>query len=233
MGADNCDYDGTIGQAATNGLFRMSGGRYEIETDIDGDPTELVCDTSKLRAVYIAASGGYVSRDAPQTVQFVDYTFGSNQPKLKSLPQQYSSHPEALAPGDVFYLGGQKCTITAVDGGYSADRTLRNGEDQTPYVSSVTCAETLEANPHSTSTALFVNEPVEIVIPGATTSCTASDYRRITWQNQAVSHSSGGDNTVQIGTAISGAGDNRKVVQGVGGTAALVDSGTIAIGDRV
>merc|ERR1711881_676876 len=232
MGADNCDYDGTIGQAATNGLFRMSGGRYEIETDIDGDPTELVCDTSKLRAVYIAASGGYVSRDAPQTVQFVDYTFGSNQPALKPLPQQYSSHPEALAPGDVFYLGGQTCTVTAVDGGYTVDRAYRKGEDQTPYVSSVSCAETLEENTHSTSTALFVNEPVEIIIPGATPSCTSSDYRRLVWQNQAKSHSSGADNTVKIDTAIGGAGDNRKVIQGVGSGDALVDSNTIAIGDR-
>merc|ERR1712100_480498 len=60
-----------------NTLFRSSGGIYEIQTDVDGDPTEFVCDNSGLRTSYIASSAGYVSRSEPQTVRFVDASYGT------------------------------------------------------------------------------------------------------------------------------------------------------------
>lgn len=227
-----CPYNGLVDLAATNSLFRMSGGRYEIETDVDGDPTELVCNTEDLRAVYIASSGAYVSREQPRHVSFVDFTYGSNQPALRPLDQMASSNPEAVAVGDVIYLGSQKCSIIAVDSTVVPDVSQRRGEDQSPFVSGVTCAESLEANSHSTSTAIFVNEPVEIVIAGATINCAATDYRAIQWQNDGAL---GSDALIKITTAIGGAGDNRKVVAGmaVATGIALIDSDTVSIGDRV
>jgi len=217
--------------AGTNDLervpFRMSGGSYEIQTDVDGDQTELVCGTDDLRAVYVASSAGHVSAAEPQTVVFVDHTFGSNQPTKKALSVHgghAANHPESLTNGDVIYVGEQKCTVTKADSHgtngasvahvHDASDTAHFNGDSIGYVE---CAEVLNA----------VNlAVVEIVIGGATTSCTSTDMRAIQWQN-AHKEDAFKVNIVLTNNAM------RKVEAITPGTYALVDYNTISIGDRV
>jgi hypothetical protein len=219
-----------------NTLFRSSGGIYEIQTDVDGDPTEFVCDNSGLRTSYIASSAGYVSRSEPQTVRFVDASYGSSQPALKPLSVfggTPAGSPSALTAGDVLYVGSNKCTITAVfgRGGVTNDDFAQSaGSEDTNAVmgdeiSGVTCAETLTADAHSSSDAIAVNEPVEIQIGGATTSCYATDMRAIRFQN--------GDPATQSSVKIATINSvNRKVTHKTASNP-LVDYGDISVGDRV
>jgi len=207
--------------------FRMSGGSYEIQTDIDGDQTELVCGTDDLRAVYVASSAGHVDASEPQKVVFVDHTYGANQPTPKSLQVfggHPANHPEALTIGDVLYIGEQKCSVTSVDAhgtsevaanaGLVHDATGHYGGDSVGFV---LCAETLNA----------VNlAVVEIVIGGATTSCTSTDMRPIQWQN-AIQEDNFAVNIVLANGAM------RKVEAITPATYALVDFDDISIGDRV
>lgn len=220
-------------------IMRLSGARYEIQTDVDGDPTELVCKTSNLHSVYVASSGGYVSRSSPRTVSFIDHRFGSNQPSLRPLSADGSlgdSHPEALARGDVIYVGNNKCVIASVE--HSGHRTTgaanRGGADvaniQGGGLGSVTCTEDLQPTSHSTADAIAVNEPVLIEIQGASQSCMASDYRALRFQVQDSSRAN--QATVSVSQA-NVAGDNRKVANSADSSAAFLDLGDISIGDRV
>jgi hypothetical protein len=209
--------------------FRMSGGSYEIQTDIDGDQTELVCGTDDLRAVYVASSAGHVDASEPQKVVFVDHTYGANQPTPKSLQVfggHPANHPEALTIGDVLYVGEQKCSITSVDAHgtsetaanvglvHDVSATSHYGGDSVGFV---LCAETLNA----------VNlAVVEIVIGGATTSCTSTDMRPIQWQN-GLQEDNFAVNIVLANGAM------RKVEAITPATYALVDFDDISIGDRV
>merc|ERR1712195_232075 len=186
--------------------FRMSGGVYEIQTDVDGDQSELVCGTSDLRAVYVASSAGYVSASEPQTVQFVDHTYGSSQPTPRALAifgGHAASHPEALSIGDVIYVGEQN----------SADASHIDGD----AIAYVTCAETL------TATNLAA---VEIVINGATTSCTSTDMRPLQWQN------ANEEDAFAVNVVLTN-GAMRKVEAITPAKYELVDTGSITIGDRV
>merc|ERR1712100_193790 len=177
-----------------NTLFRSSGGIYEIQTDVDGDPTEFVCDNSGLRTSYIASSAGYVSRSEPQTVRFVDASYGSSQPALKPLSVfggTPAGSPSALTAGDVLYVGSNKCTITAVFGcgGVTNDDFAQSaGSEDTNAVmgdeiSGVTCAETLTADAHSSSVKIATINSVNRKVGGATTSCYATDMRAIRFQS--------------------------------------------------
>merc|ERR1711871_1756513 len=220
---------------AENVLFGSSGGTYEIQTDVNGDPSEFVCDNSGLRSSYIASSAGYVSRAEPQIVRFVDASYGSQQPTLKPLSVfggTQAGSPSALSAGDVIYVGSNKCTVTSVygrSGIMSDDLAQTAGEEDTNSVmgdeiSGVKCAETLVADSHSTADAIAVNEPVEIQINGATTSCYSTDMRAIRFQSGVPADQS----TVQV-SAINGA--NRKVQHT--NSKPLVDYGDISVGDRV
>merc|ERR1712166_1425475 len=146
MGAMNVFEQGTTAPAYEN-----------AKGNVGGDQSELVCGTSDLRAVYVASSAGYVSASEPQTVQFVDHTYGSSQPTPRALAifgGHAASHPEALSIGDVIYVGEQACHITGVDGTgastanaaavaehNSADASHIDGD----AIAYVTCAETLTA----------------------------------------------------------------------------------------
>merc|ERR1712072_1239910 len=205
---------------------------------VDGDPSEFVCDTSSLRASYIASSAGYVSRDEPQTVNFVDASYGSAQPKPKALyvyGGHGDAHPEALTGGDALYVGSNKCTVTAVGGanGILADSTKVNsgqsdiGSIMGDEITAVKCAETLLADAHSTASAIAVNEPVEIQIGGATTSCAATDMRAIRWQSAGTK-----SNIVKVAEDTSSPTKTRKVTASTT-TWPLLDYNEISIGDRV
>jgi hypothetical protein len=212
------------------GIMRASGGMYEINTGIDGDPSELVCDNSGLRAVYVASSAGYVSRDEPQIVKFVDHTFGSNQPTLKALSVvggHQEGHPEALSNGDVLYVGEHQCTIIEVD---SSGDTMVSIYDKTVsrigVIGWVKCAETLLAGSASTDTAIAVNEAVEIVIGGATTSCHSTDMRALRWQGET------DRSMTTLASVTTDNGESRKVTAATPNKP-LLDYGDISIGDRV
>merc|ERR1711934_885676 len=200
QGTTTPSYSNDIGNAGgdmSRVPFRMSGGVYEIQTDIDGDQSELVCGTSDLRAVYVASSAGYVSASEPQTVHFVDHTYGSSQPTPKALSVfggHAASHPEALNIGDVIYVGEQACRITGVDGTGA-----------------------------STANAVAV---AEIVINGATTSCTATDMRPLQWQN------ANEEDAFAVNVVLTN-GAMRKVEAITPAKYELVDTGSITIGDRV
>merc|ERR1711981_845330 len=141
--------------------------------------------------------------------------------------------PSVLTIGDVLYVGSNKCTVTEVFGrasitnnnyaqsaGNEGDNAVMGDE-----ISGVTCAETLQADAPSSATAIAVNEPVEIQVPGATTSCHATDMRAIRFQN--------GNPAVQSSVKVSAVnGANRKVEHSAA-SVPLVDHGEISIGDRV
>jgi len=195
-----------------------------------------VCDSSGLRTSYIASSAGYVSRAEPQTVRFVDASYGSAQPAMKPLAVfggTPAGSPSALTKGSVLFVGSNKCTVTSVFGRAGVtndDHAQSAGSEDTNAVmgdeiSGVTCAETLSADAHSTADAIAVNEPVEIQIGGATTSCFATDMRAIRFQN--------GDPATESTVVISSvSGGNRKVTHATA-TNPLVDHGDISVGDRV
>lgn len=220
--------------AADQTAFRVSGGSYEIQTDVDGDQSELVCDTSAMRAVYVASSGGHVAAALPQRVVFVDHTYGANQPTPKALSVHgghSKNHPESLSNGDVLYVGEQKCTVIGTD--QTGHATNVNDAEQAllsvTHVEGdsamyVDCAETLDAV-HLAA--------VEIVIGGATTSCTATDMRPLQWQNTGLDSTVA--NTAEDSTSVNVVLSNnamRKVEAITAGTA-FVDFNDVSIGDRV
>merc|ERR1712100_17418 len=145
--------------------------------------------------------------------------------------------------GDVLYVGSNKCTVTEVFGragttnnnyaqsaGNEGDNAVMGDE-----ISGVTCAETLQADAHSSATAIAVNEPVEIQVPGATTSCYATDMRPIRFQNGLVASEStvrisdqNGANRRVDGKSLTGTGVGARTI-----AYPLVDYGDISIGDRV
>merc|ERR1712224_778135 len=92
-------------------------------------------------------------------------------------------------------------------------------------ISGVTCAETLTADAHSSADAIAVNEPVEIQIPGATTSCYATDMRAIRFQN--------GNPALESSVKVSDVNGANRKVQHTAGSIPLADHGEISIGDRV
>jgi hypothetical protein len=212
------------------GIMRASGGMYEIHTGIDGDPSELVCDNSGLRAVYVASSAGYVSRDEPQIVKFVDHTFGSNQPTLKALSVvggHEEGHPEALSNGDVLFVGEQKCTVTEVDSsGDSMISIYDKTVSRVGVIGWVKCAETLVAGPASTDTAIAVNQPVEIIIGGATTSCHSTDMRALRWQGET-------DRSLTTMASITTDNGQSRKVTAATPNKPFLDYGDLSIGDRV
>jgi len=177
-----------------------------------------------------------VSRAEPQTVRFVDASYGSAQPAFKALSVfggTQAGSPSALTPGDVLYVGSHKCTVTTVFGRAGVmgnDLVHSAGEEDTGSVmgdeiSGVECAETLVADAHSSADAIAVNEPVEIQIGGATTSCFATDMRAIRFQSGNPADQS----TVKIDTVNN---LNRRVTHKTNSNP-LVDYGDISVGDRV
>merc|ERR1712134_171489 len=98
--------EGDVGAGAAIGktAIRDSGFKYRVSFDSNaGDVADLVCDASNLRPVYRMSVGGYVTRDAPDRVYFVD------------VQQSDPSHPEAVSAGDVIYVGEQRCEVIAAD----------------------------------------------------------------------------------------------------------------------
>lgn len=222
--------------------FRQSGKQYQIQTDIDGDQTELVCDTEGLSAVYFSRAAAYVTRAEPQKVWFVDPSYGSNQPYPLGLTNNDVEHPESIAGGDVIYVGGQKCEITGVDHSGAAHATGKSAihlayshgsgiaARSAGRMQFAICKDPLRPTAHSTADEISVNDPLAIAINGATVSCSATDMRPLVWRSGAPSTAGMVDVTDHTAT-----GDNRKVQNAAVASSAFADasSGNIWINQRV
>merc|ERR1711990_534186 len=141
------DDDG-IASGANNIVIRENGFSYKVQFDgTSGDVADLACDSSNLRPVYRMGVAGYVTRDEPDRIYFVDGTQGSSQPAYKQVTATDRSHPSAVSAGDIIYIGEQRCEVVNSD----------DGEVGAPVASvvgyqanSVVCKEALTANSHST-----------------------------------------------------------------------------------
>merc|ERR1712025_1291075 len=189
---------------------------YRVSFDSNaGDVADLVCDASNLRPVYRMSVGGYVTRDQPDRVFFVDVHQGSSQPAYSEV-QVDPSHPEAV------FIGIQAFGPTS----YSS--------------TSVVCKDALVANAHSTATEIFTHETLEVVLGDEVVSCASTDkpaLRHFVKQVDA-------ENKPCVGAAacadvFSYNGENRLVTFAIGDTEptavtnVLMDNGDLTVGDRI
>merc|ERR1711871_1655963 len=152
-------------------VIRENGFSYKVQFDgTSGDVADLVCDSSNLRPVYRMGVAGYVTRDEPDRIYFVDVTQGSSQPVYKQVTVADRSHPSAVAAGDIVYIGEQRCEVVSTDD--EATGTLAE-----PYLgleyqaNSVVCKDALTANSHSTANELYTHETLEVFLGHETVSC--------------------------------------------------------------
>merc|ERR1711871_1887400 len=97
-------------------VIRENGFSYKVQFDgTSGDVADLACDSSNLRPVYRMGVAGYVTRDEPDRIYFVDVTKGSSQPAYKQVTATDRTHPSAVSAGDVIYIGEQRCEVVATD----------------------------------------------------------------------------------------------------------------------
>merc|ERR1712100_304329 len=173
-------------------MYRDSGARYEVDTKLAGNPSELACNTAGLRSVYHTDKAGYVMRSKPSRVFFVDPRFGSAQPAYAPIDGKslQVGHPLALAARDVIYVGDQKCTVSGVDTADTVTATALQASTSTGSTANVfsansnihfvDCIEVLEAT--STSTADEIETHAHIAISvGSTVSCAATDLKPLEW----------------------------------------------------
>merc|ERR1711871_1362892 len=165
---------GAVANAAHNVVIRENGFSYKISFDeTSGDVADLVCDSSSLRPVYRVSRAGYVSRDEPDRIYFVDVTQGSSQPAYKKLAVTSRLHPEAVSAGDVVYIGEQRCEVIEAD-----DKGMANFAEKfvdSYHASSIVCKDALKPNDHSTADALYTHETLEVLLGQETVSCSSTD----------------------------------------------------------
>jgi len=173
-------------------MYRDSGARYEVDTKLAGNPSELACNTAGLRSVYHTDKAGYVMRSKPSRVFFVDPRFGSAQPAYSPIDGKslQVGHPLALRAGGVIYVGDQKCTVAGVD---TADTVTATAlQASTPTGSSanvfsansnihfVDCMEVLEATSTSTADEIETHAHVAVAV-GSTVSCKSTYMKPLEW----------------------------------------------------
>merc|ERR1711871_181353 len=170
-------------------VIRENGFSYKVQFDgTSGDVADLVCDSSNLRPVYRMGVAGYVTRDEPDRIYFVDVTQGSSQPVYKQVTVADRSHPSAVAAGDIVYIGEQRCEVVSTDD--EATGTLAE-----PYLglqyqaNSVVCKDALTANSHSTANELYTHEPLEVFLGHETVSCASTDTPPLRFAREKVTAS--------------------------------------------
>jgi hypothetical protein len=172
------DDSGVVAGADQGVLVKDNGFSYKIKFNGNsGDLDDLVCDSSNLRPVYRMSAAGYVSRDEPDRIYFVDVTQGSSQPAYTQVSQSNSAHPEAVSAGDVVYIGEQRCDVIAADDDMT-QKAKANVNIITTYgyqANSIVCRNALKANAHSTADALYTHETVEVFLGDETVSCASTD----------------------------------------------------------
>merc|ERR1711871_1571896 len=170
-------------------VIRENGFSYKVQFDgTSGDVADLVCDSSNLRPVYRMGVAGYVTRDEPDRIYFVDVTQGSSQPVYKQVTVADRSHPSAVSAGDIVYIGEQRCEVVSTD-------DEATGKLAEPYLglqyqaNSVVCKDALTANSHSTANELYTHEPLEVFLGHETVSCASTDTPPLRFAREKVTAS--------------------------------------------
>jgi len=167
---------GTTKYAINNVPIIDNGFKYRIKfEDTSGDLPELVCNTDNLRSVYRMDEAAYVSRDEPDRVWFVDTTAGSAQPSYKAVADDDTTHPRAISGGDTIFVGDQRCDVVSSDAEATIGLAARASSMEKYRSGSVVCAQALSENGHSTADAIVTHDPIEVLLGGATQSCSATD----------------------------------------------------------
>jgi hypothetical protein len=188
--------------------------------------------------------GGYVTRDAPDRVYFVDVHQGSSQPAYSEVQQSDPSHPEAVSAGDVIYVGEQRCEVIAADDDVDRNQAVITGIQTfapTGYSStSVVCKDALVANAHSTATEIYTHETLEVVLGDELTNCASTDKPALRHIHNAVdAENDGCVDGAACADVFSYNGENRLVTFAVGDAQptavvnVLMDNGDLTVGDRV
>jgi len=228
-------------------LVKENGFNYKIKFNGNsGDLDDLVCDSSNLRPVYRMSAAGYVSRDEPDRIYFVDVTQGSSQPAYTQVSQSNSAHPEAVSAGDVVYIGEQRCDVIAADDDMT-QKAKANVNRITTYgyqANSIVCRNALKANAHSTADALYTHETLEVFLGDETVSCASTDtpYLRFVRRGATASHDASCTNGEGCADVYDYNGEKRMVAHAsasaqptnaVKAENTLLDLDDLAVGDRV
>jgi len=181
----HADDKGTTAGDDHDVVIRENGFSYKISFDeTSGDVADLVCDSSSLRPVYRVSRAGYVSRDEPDRIYFVDVTQGSSQPAYKELTATSRLHPEAVSAGDVVYIGEQRCEVIEADDKGMANFAMKFADFY--QANSIVCKDALKPNDHSTNDALYTHEPLEVELGQETVSCGSTDTPHLRFARRAV-----------------------------------------------
>merc|ERR1712167_52135 len=245
--ADAFDSKASADDGVTSGankiVIRESGFSYKVQFDgTSGDVADLVCDSSSLRPVYRMGVAGYVTRDEPDRIYFVDVTQGSSQPAYSQVTNADRAHPEAVSAGDIIYIGEQRCEVVNSDDGEEAPLLYTVGYQ----ANSVVCKDALTANSHSTATELYTHETLEVFLGHETVSCASTDTPHLRWVRRLVTGSGAEDAKCTDGEGCADVwsynGENRMVAH-ASATAqptstdrqenTLLDLGDLKVGDRV
>merc|ERR1712072_1157020 len=237
--------DDGVASGANKIVIRENGFSYKVQFDgTSGDVADLVCDSSNLRPVYRMGVVGYVTRDEPDPIYFVDATQGSSQPAYKQVTATDRSHPSAVSAGDIIYIGEQRCEVVSADdtatGAFGGSKAFVYAYQAT----SVVCKDALTANSHSTSNELYTHETLEVFLGHETVSCASTDTPHLRFARRGVTASHDAECTNGEGCADvwSYNGENRMVahasVSAQPTTTALqkntlLDLGDLKVGDRV
>jgi hypothetical protein len=238
--ADN----GVVASDNNNVVIRENGFAYKVSFDgTSGDVADLVCDSSNLRPVYRLSRSGYVSRDEPDRIYFVDTMQGSSQPAYKELTTKDRSHPEAVSAGDVVYIGQQRCEVVNSDD--HATASFANPLLVNTYqANSIVCKDPLKVNAHSTADAIYTHESLEVYLGQETVSCSSTDTPHLRFVRRSVTASNDADCNNGEGCAdvYDYNGEKRMVTHAVVTTQpsnnakqenTLLDLSDLAVGDRV
>merc|ERR1711871_967316 len=153
-----------------------NGFKYKVQfVENSGDIPEMVCNTDNLRSVYRMDEAAYVSRDEPDRVWFVDTTAGNAQPSYKAVEHADTTHPRAISGGDTIFVGDQRCDVVSSDAEATVGLAARASSMEEYRSGSVVCAQALSENAHSTADAIVTHDPIEVLLGGATQSCSATD----------------------------------------------------------
>merc|ERR1711990_784472 len=239
--------DDGVASGANNIVIRENGFSYKVQFDgTSGDVADLACDSSNLRPVYRMGVAGYVTRDEPDRIYFVDVTQGSSQPAYKQVTATDRSHPSAVSAGDIIYIGEQRCEVVSADdkgtGAFAASKAFVYAY----HATSVVCKDALTANSHSTANELYTHETLEVFLGHETVSCASTDTPHLRFARRGVTAAQDAACTNGEGCADvwDYNGEKRMVAQASKASNApptntakqtntLLDLGDLAVGDRV
>jgi len=236
--------DDGVASGAEKIVIRESGFSYKVQFDgTSGDVANLVCDSSNLRPVYRLPVAGYVTRDEPDRIYFVDATQGSSQPAYKDLTNNDRSHPEAVSAGDIVYIGEQRCEVVSSDDGAAGSFAAKLFVYRY-HATSVVCKDALKANWHSTATEIYTHETLEVLLGHETVTCASTDTPHLRFARTLVTQDqdalcSNGEGCADV---FDYNGEKRMVVHAKGTTKpttqspltnTLLDLNDLAVGDRV